>query len=222
MGEVTVKWEKSFNDFDISKYTPFTFHVSKKRCDSIYYKCKRKAGMLCQSTAIAKFSDGNATIKFLGEHNHPAEERKKIYKETANRVKQLIADTPTITPTEVLSKITEHLSNEEIRDLSNVPTRRQISDFKYCLVHSNFPDRDHLWNSILQHGQFDGSTRFIKFFSLIPLFIILSTEEGSIRCQASNFFLVDTTFSTTSPSLYLTTLYSVTKEQGLFHCCLTK
>jgi nitrogen fixation protein len=33
MGEVKVNWEKSLEDFDISKYTPYTFYVSKKELE---------------------------------------------------------------------------------------------------------------------------------------------------------------------------------------------
>jgi hypothetical protein len=157
--------------------------------------------------------DGVVSINFLGEHNHPVEEKRRLYKDTKTKITNFIRDTPSITPTEVLSKITQDLSFDQLNDLSNIPSRQQVSDIKHSLVHSNFPERDHLWNAVLQHGQFNGATRFIKFFSLIPFFIILSGEEESIKSQLGTFVMIDTTHSTTSPALFLTTILSVNNQE---------
>jgi hypothetical protein len=161
------------------------------------------------ATCKVRFKEEEAIITYLGEHNHPAEEMgKKIYKKTREAVVNYLKDDPNIKPSEIITKITSNLNNDELRDVRNIPTPHTISDIKYGFIHSNFPSRDHFFNILYRHGEFDGSSHFIRMLSFFPLIIVMMTEESIIRShQTQNkIVLLDTTHSTTNPSLYLTSM----------------
>lgn len=206
MGELTIPCQ-SLLEFDIHKYTPFTYYVSKKREKVWYFKCKQQPKLGCGATANVTQREGNAILKFFGDHGHPVEEKRRLYHKTKEKMVELIEENPNVSPSEVLSKITSKLSLEELKDCSSVPTKQQISDQKYSFVHSSYPSNDHFWKLLVSHGQFDGATRFVRYFSLQPLIIIFATEEGLLRCNSKYaMHFVDGTHSFCSPSLVLTAI----------------
>ncbi len=217
MNEINVAL-KDPKDFDISLYSPYTFHISKRNINCIYYKCKRKADFGCGATAKANFNDKHVAIKFSGEHNHICDPSKKTKKEIRNNIKDQLRENPDKSPAEIITKITSNLTNDELHDIRNVPTRKEISNLKFSYIHSTFPSTDHLWNALVSHGCFDGATKFIKFFSLVPFIIIAATEEGLLRTNQKNgLFLIDTTHSVCSPSLHLTTaMYFSDSNSGFY------
>ena len=193
----------SLDDFDISRYTKFNFWVNRKRGNHIYYRCSQRTRK-CPAICKGKFeNDFNfVTLTFVGEHNHELEESNRITKKTRKELEKLLEKNTQMKPKEIEKNLISNLSEEELHHSNSVPGRRQIDYLRSKFIHSSFPTGDHIWNSLLMHGPFDGSTKSIRFFSLIPFFIIFATENGFKRVgEPSEIHFVDSTHSTCSPTI---------------------
>ena len=208
MSSATAKLENldEWNSFDISKYTTYSFNINRRRKNIVYYRCRLQPVHRCPATCKAQFIDKEMTVRinFTGEHNHavPVPVRAKLARSTTKQIVSLMQENPDQKPSVVARKITEQLTNEELRDTKKLPSRRQISYIKSKFIGESFPTQDHIWNCILAHGDFEGASRFIRIFSLVPLVVIFSTEEGLKRLNGySGALFVDSTHSTAFPHL---------------------
>lgn len=216
--EVQLEKLSSIDEFDVFKYTRFPFFVSKKRPRVIYYRCKYKAELKCCCTCRVKFNEDLtlAVIKIDGVHNHPIKEETRITKEAKKKIEEIIVDKGELKPSKILNQYTSTLTNNELHDISNVPTKKQISYIKSKYIHSSFPTPDHTWNCVISHGPFEGSTKFLKFFSLIPLVLVVFTEEGKLRLNGNSpvhFF--DSTHSVCNLSLSLLCIMTIEAQSRM-------
>jgi hypothetical protein len=211
---------KSIDAFDINQFINFPFIINKKRGNIIYYRCKFKK--ICNCSATCKVSLNldlsKGTIKIEGEHNHESIVKPKLLKRTVQKVDDIIEKNNFEKPAIIEKILLQNATTEELQS-TTFPTRRQISHRKTKFIHSSYPTSDHIWNSLIEHGNFDGSTKFVKFFSLIPFIIIMITEEGMIRMKRkNNIAFIDGTHSTANPSMHLLSIMLLNEEgNGLIY-----
>ena len=192
----------------------FPFNINRRRGNIIYYRCRFQPNLKCPATCKVQLSEEELEVKvnFFGEHNHEVQTKLNTSKKTKKKIEEMLVENSDQKPSIISQKIISKLSYEELMDNRNIPSRRQITYIKSKFIGASFPTQDHVWNSLLTHGDFEGATRFIRVFSLLPLLIVCSTEEGIKRLNGYDGILfVDSTHSTCSPTMNLFCLMSIYK-----------
>jgi hypothetical protein len=191
-------------DFDIQDYIKAPYHLNKKRSTKIYYRCKHKRSG-CISTCRVDFAIDflSAVINVEGEHNHPlADSKTRISKTTTKIIDDLLFSNPHEKPSIIQKHAIKKIEESELD--AEIPTAVQISRRKSKLLDAAFPTPDHMWNVMISHGQFDGASKFVRFFSLFPLVLVMATDAMLSTLSNSHFITyIDGTHSTCSPTMSL-------------------
>lgn len=203
----------SINEFDIMEYINIPFYLNKKRENKIYYRCKMKKKTKCTVTCKVTFLElKSAKIVIEGEHNHPVQIINRLSKKIVQKIDDSIQRNTSEKPSVIEKEFLKGISSEELRTLA-LPTRSQISYRKSKFIHAQFPTPDHIWNSMLNHGNFEGSTKFIRNLSLVPFLCIMMTTEGLLHLSKKNSIIfIDGTHSTCSPTLCLLCFMVLTND----------
>ena len=184
-----------------------------------YYRCK-EAKKGCKAIIKVKYDIilQNAEMAYLSEHNHPLITPCRVTKETYKDVDSFINNNDGAKPKQIHNFLMRKLENEELHEVNTqIPSTRQLSHRISKFIHDSFPSPDHIWNAILSHGKFDGSSHFIKFFSFFPFFVIISTEDGMARLmKPSPIHFIDSTHSTCIPSMHLLCIMTLYQDRGKY------
>lgn len=210
---------KGVDEFDLTQYLTNKYYLNKKRDKKIYYRCKfSRSGIKCRATCKVIFSADFSSAKIYceGAHSHsepaPIINSIPLSKDGKQMVDELLNNNVDEMPSIIEKQIFQSLEDEELRE-GQIPSRTQISYRKSKFIHSSFPSRDHIWSTMLSHGSFEGATKFVRIFSLSPLVVVMSTEEGILRLQNAFTCFIDGTHSTSNPTLNLLCLLILDREE---------
>ena len=198
----------NLREFDVNAHTKYKYHYN--NCNNeftIYYVCSsKKEG--CKGTAKSKILN-NMTIEIVefGPHSShliiPKKER--ITKETKNKVIALVKENLNLPPSKIQSQFIEKYPIFPIPPLSLVQNTKK---------NFLFPD---VMEILKNHGSsFNGSTRFIKLFSLNPFIVIMANDQILNEIKAPIILFIDDTFSVLNISSKLMAIITVYKGKGIF------
>jgi len=167
-----------------------------------HYRCSSKKSTGCPARKYVDTLPTGDTVYSNGKkHNHPPPKKRKIAEEIRQEAKcDLQAGA---TPNQVLKKIVLATS-----DPSNVPTLKQLSNWKSYMKRSTLPSSDYIQNILSVFGD-----SFVLHFAIYPnVTLILATQEGLSILQKSKYLLIDGTFNLCEEELQLVTLMAVIEE----------